>query len=75
MTHDTELRWIEEFGLTSSIPPGQLVYDGWLLRLLPGQAKRARSVNRWVNAVGARQLYAGYGLRERYRYWYRGHSD
>jgi ribosomal protein S18 acetylase RimI-like enzyme len=40
-----ELRRLEEFGLNSSAPPGQLLYDGWLLRLLPGQAKRARSVN------------------------------
>ena len=45
MTHDPELRRIEELGLNSSAPPGQLLYDGWLLRLLPGQAKRARSVN------------------------------
>ena len=43
ITHD--LRRLEELGLNSSAPPGQLLYDGWLLRLLPGQAKRARSVN------------------------------
>ena len=44
--HDTaDLRRLEELGLNSSAPPGQLLYDGWLLRLLPGQAKRARSVN------------------------------
>jgi N-acetylglutamate synthase len=36
---------LEELGLNSSVPPGQLLYDGWLLRLLPGKAKRARSVN------------------------------
>jgi GNAT superfamily N-acetyltransferase len=41
----TELRRLEELGLNSSTPPGQLLYDGWLLRLLPGKAKRARSVN------------------------------
>ena len=40
-----EHRRIEELGLNASAPPGQLLYDGWLLRLLPGQAKRARSVN------------------------------
>jgi ribosomal protein S18 acetylase RimI-like enzyme len=40
-----DARRIEELGLNSSAPPGQLVYDGWLLRLLPGKAKRARSVN------------------------------
>jgi ribosomal protein S18 acetylase RimI-like enzyme len=45
MTHAPDLRRIEELGLNSSAPPGQLLYDGWLLRLLPGQAKRARSVN------------------------------
>ena len=45
MPHNPELRRIEELGLNSSAPPGQLLYDGWLLRLLPGQAKRARSVN------------------------------
>jgi ribosomal protein S18 acetylase RimI-like enzyme len=38
-------RRLEELGLNSSAPPGQLVYDGWLLRLLQGKAKRARSVN------------------------------
>ncbi len=43
MTADT--RRLEELGLNSSAPPGQLLYDGWLLRLLPGKAKRARSVN------------------------------
>ena len=40
-----DARRLEELGLNSSAPPGQLVYDGWLLRLLPGKAKRARSVN------------------------------
>ncbi len=40
-----DLRRLEELGLNSSAPPGQLLYDGWLLRLLPGQAKRARSIN------------------------------
>jgi len=41
----TDVRRLEELGLNSSTPPGQLLYDGWLLRLLPGKAKRARSVN------------------------------
>ncbi len=40
-----DARRLEELGLNSSTPPGQLLYDGWLLRLLPGKAKRARSVN------------------------------
>lgn len=38
-------RRIEELSLNSSAPPGQLLYDGWILRLLRGKAKRARSVN------------------------------
>jgi ribosomal protein S18 acetylase RimI-like enzyme len=40
-----DLRRLEELSLNSSAPPGQLLYDGWLLRLAPGKAKRARSVN------------------------------
>lgn len=40
-----DTRRIEELSLNSSAPPGQLLYDGWLLRMLPGKAKRARSVN------------------------------
>lgn len=43
MTPDT--RRLEELALNSSAPPGQLLYDGWLVRLSPGKAKRARSVN------------------------------
>jgi ribosomal protein S18 acetylase RimI-like enzyme len=43
MTPDA--RRLEELSLNSSVPPGQLLYDGWLLRLAPGKAKRARSVN------------------------------
>ena len=38
-------RRLEELSLNSSTPPGQLLYDGWLLRFLAGKAKRARSVN------------------------------
>lgn len=40
-----DARRIEELSLNSSAPPGQLLYDGWILRLLQGKAKRARSVN------------------------------
>ena len=40
---------LEDAGLTSSQPPQQAIYDGWLLRYSPGKAKRARS----VNAIGA----------------------
>lgn len=41
----SEVRRLEELSLNSSTPPGQRVYDGWLLRFSPGKAKRARSVN------------------------------
>src|SRR5262249_13671156 len=40
-----DTRRIEELSLNSSAPPGQLLYDGWVVRLLRGKAKRARSVN------------------------------
>ena len=36
---------IEEAGLNALQTPRQLFYDGWLLRLSPGKAKRGRSVN------------------------------
>lgn len=35
----------ERAGLRASQPPEQLQLDGWLLRLLPGKAKRARCIN------------------------------
>ncbi|MEJ7670038.1 MAG: GNAT family N-acetyltransferase [Casimicrobiaceae bacterium] len=40
-----ELRRIEEASLNGLQTQRQLFYDGWLLRLSPGRAKRARSVN------------------------------
>jgi GNAT superfamily N-acetyltransferase len=40
-----DARRLEELSLNSSAPPGQLLYDGWVVRLAQGQAKRARSVN------------------------------
>ena len=45
MSNPPDARRLEELSLNSSAPPGQLLYDGWLLRLAPGKAKRARSVN------------------------------
>jgi len=45
---------LEDAGLTSSQPPQQTLYDGWLLRYSPGKAKRARSVN--SIAAGRRSL-------------------
>lgn len=43
---------IEDAGLNASAPPQQLWLDGWLLRLSPGKAKRARC----INAVAAGRL-------------------
>jgi len=43
---------MEDAGLTSSQPPQQTIYDGWLLRYSSGKAKRARS----VNAIGPGRL-------------------
>lgn len=65
-----DLRRLEELGLNSSAPPGQLLYDGWLVRLLPGSAKRARSVNAVYPSTlplaekiaHCRRLYRGAGL-------------
>lgn len=45
MNRTPDARRIEELSLNSSAPPGQLLYDGWILRLARGKAKRARSVN------------------------------
>jgi N-acetylglutamate synthase len=42
---DPDLRRLEEVTLNSSATPRQLLYDGWLVRLSPGKAKRARSIN------------------------------
>ncbi|HKU85804.1 MAG TPA: GNAT family N-acetyltransferase [Casimicrobiaceae bacterium] len=45
MTRAIEAIRIEEAGLNALQTTQQLFYDGWLLRLSPGKAKRARSVN------------------------------
>jgi ribosomal protein S18 acetylase RimI-like enzyme len=41
----TLARRIEDAGLNASAPPQQAFVDGWLLRLSPGKAKRARCIN------------------------------
>jgi ribosomal protein S18 acetylase RimI-like enzyme len=41
----TLLSRVEDAGLNASAPPQQLWVDGWLVRLSPGKAKRARCVN------------------------------
>jgi GNAT superfamily N-acetyltransferase len=42
---DPDLKRIEERSLNVTHSSRQIIYDGWLLRLLPGKSKRARSVN------------------------------
>ena len=43
--NETLLSRVEDAGLNASAPPQQRWVDGWLLRLSPGKAKRARCVN------------------------------
>ncbi|HSV69513.1 MAG TPA: GNAT family N-acetyltransferase [Methylibium sp.] len=45
---------VEEAGLNAAAPPQQRLLGGWVLRLSPGKAKRARCVN--ALAVGALPL-------------------
>ncbi len=42
---DLDLRRVEEVSLNALQTQRQLFYDGWLLRVSPGKARRARSVN------------------------------
>jgi len=65
-----ELRRLEEIGLNASATPRQLFYDGWLLRLSPGKAKRPRSVNPFYGSTldldaklrYCASVYAAHGL-------------
>jgi N-acetylglutamate synthase len=45
MRMHSDLARIEEAGLNALQTQRQLFYDGWLVRMSPGKAKRARSVN------------------------------
>ena len=49
---ETLLSRVEDAGLNASAPPQQRWLDGWLLRYLPGKARRARC----INAVAAGRL-------------------
>jgi ribosomal protein S18 acetylase RimI-like enzyme len=42
---------VEDAGLNASAPPGQWWIDGWLVRTLPGKARRARCVNALMPGV------------------------
>lgn len=61
---------VEDAGLNASAPPQQRWSDGWLLRLSPGKARRARCINAVAVGLGdvptqlerARRAYAAAGL-------------
>jgi ribosomal protein S18 acetylase RimI-like enzyme len=65
-----DARRIEEIGLNNLQSRRQLLYDGWIVFLSPGRAKRARSVNAFygstlplVEKIGrCESLYARHGL-------------
>ena len=65
-----DARRIEEIGLNNLQSRRQLLYDGWIVFLSPGRAKRARSVNAFygstlplVEKIGrCETLYARHGL-------------
>ena len=67
---DVDLSRVEEAGLNALQTQRQLFYDGWLLRLSPGKARRARSINAHFGSTlptdakidFCEQLYASRGL-------------
>ena len=46
-----DLRRVEEIGLNNLQSRRQLLYDGWIVFLSPGRAKRARSVNAFYGST------------------------
>ena len=68
--NDIALTLVEEAGLNALQTQRQLFYDGWLLRVSPGKAKRARSVNPYFGSTlsvdvkidHCERVYAGHGL-------------
>ncbi|HEX9301537.1 MAG TPA: GNAT family N-acetyltransferase [Casimicrobiaceae bacterium] len=70
-----DLKRIEEAGLNALQTQRQLFYDGWLLRISPGKAKRARSVNAHFGSTlplaekiaHCEKIYAQHGLAPLFR--------
>ena len=70
-----DLKRIEEAGLNALQTQRQLFYDGWLLRISPGKAKRARSVNAHFGSTlpladkiaHCERIYAQHGLAPLFR--------
>ena len=70
MAPELDLRRLEEVGLNALQTQRQLFYDGWLLRVSPGKAKRARSVNAYFSSTlplarkiaHCEEVYAARGL-------------
>jgi GNAT superfamily N-acetyltransferase len=75
MNNGFDLRRIEEAGLNALQTQRQLFYDGWLLRVSPGKAKRARSVSAHFGSTlplgekiaHCENLYAQHGLAPLFR--------
>jgi N-acetylglutamate synthase len=75
LRHGIDAMRIEEAGLNALQTQRQLFYDGWVVRLSPGKAKRARSVNPHFGSTlppaekiaRCERLYAACGLPALYR--------
>jgi len=55
-----DVRRVEEVGLNALQTQRQLFYDGWLLRISPGKARRARSVNAHFGSTLPLETKIGY---------------